>query len=89
MGSGLFYIDKIFCFRFFWFFDVLIYKNKKVVYFFIIYGVDVIFVGYNECFEEISCVCLLVIKVLSFLVDILKNGGDLNDVYVIMGKFVL
>lgn len=52
-----------------------------MVYFFIIYGVDVIFVGYNEFFGMISCVCFLVLRVFSFLGEILKRGGNLNDEY--------
>lgn len=60
-----------------------------MVYFFIIYGVDVIFVGYNEFFGMISCVCFLVLRVFSFLGEILKRGGNLNDEYEYIGKFVL
>lgn len=89
LGSGLFHIDKIPCSKFSRLFDALTYKNKKVAHFLITHGADVTLVGHNECLEEISCVCLSAIRVPSLLVDILKNGGDPNDVHAITGKSVL
>lgn len=60
-----------------------------MVYFFIKYGVDVIFVGFDIILGLISCICFLVIRIFSLFVEIFKKGGNLNDVEEDIGEFVL
>lgn len=57
--------------------------------FLITHGADVTFVGHNESLGTISCVCLSAMRVSSLLGEILKRGGNPNDVHEQTGKSVL
>lgn len=89
LGSGLFHIDKIPCSSYSRLFDALSSRKKKEAHLLITHGADVTLVGHNEYLGEISCVCLSAMRVPSLLVDLLKRGGDPNDVHEKTRKSVL
>lgn len=89
LGSGLFHIDKIPCSSSSRLFDALSSRKKKEAHFLTTHGADVTLVGHNEYLGEISCVCLSAMRVPSLLVDLLKRGGDPNDVHEKTRKSVL
>lgn len=89
LGSGLFHIDKIPCSSLSRLFHALSSRKEEEAHFLITHGADVTFAGHNEYLGMISCVCLSAIEVPSLLIDILKRGGDPNDVHEKTNKSVL
>lgn len=91
VNSGLFNIDKLarVCKNTFRLFDALKDRNEKVAHFLIKHGADVTFVGFDSILGSISCTCLSAIRIPSLLVEILKKGGNPNDVEEDTGESVL
>lgn len=91
VNSGLFNIDKLARVRknTSRLFDALKDRNEKVAHFLIKHGADVTFVGFDLILGSISCTCLSAIRIPSLLVEILKKGGNPNDVEEDTGESVL
>lgn len=91
VNSGLFNIDTLARVRknTSRLFDALKDSNEKVAHFLIKHGADVTFVGFDTILGSISCTCLSAITIPSLLVEILKKGGNPNDVEEDTGESVL
>lgn len=89
LSNGLFHIDKNPCSSSSRLFEALSNQKKEMALFLITHGADVTFVGHNESLGTISCVCLSAMRVSSLLGEILKRGGNPNDVHEQTGKSVL
>lgn len=91
INSGLFNIDKLARVRrnTSRLFDAIKDEDEKVARFLIQHGADVTFVGFDTFLGSISCTCLSAIRIPSLLVEILKKGGNPNDVEEDTGGSVL